>query len=116
MRHDQEDKTEQIRSFDDEKILRLENEIVDLNMQAIEQRKKYEAVEKANAEFSHKIIQGKNEEIDELLHENMTLKVKDAEKFNQIQALEKESADVRTAKLEFETETSNRYTTFSDLF
>lgn len=77
-------------------------------MQAIEQKKKHEAVDKANAEFSHKIIQGKNEEIDDLLHEITSLKVRDAEKCSQIEALEKATADMKTAKLVFETETSNR--------
>ena len=108
LRHDQADRTEQIRSSYDDKIRRLEEEIVDLNMQAIEQKKKYEAVDKANAEFSHKIIQGKNEEIDDLLHEITTLKVREAEKSNQIEILEQATADMKTAKLEFETETSNR--------
>jgi ABC-type uncharacterized transport system auxiliary subunit len=77
-------------------------------MQVIEQKKKYESVDKANAEFSHKIIQDKNEEIDELLREITTLKARDADKSGQIEALQKAAADMKAAKLEFETEASNR--------
>ena len=77
-------------------------------MQAIEQQKRYEASERNAAALAQRMIDNKNEELDELVTEVKELKKAELVRLKEIDNYKISIADMEVAKLEFETTVSNR--------
>lgn len=91
------------------KISSLENEIFDLNVECIEQKKKFESIDQNNTEFSQKMLASKNEEIDELNKEIENLRKAEEQSLNEISQLRKNVTKIHLVANETETNLANRH-------
>jgi hypothetical protein len=93
----------------DSQLNQLNVEINKLNEKLDEQQKRHENILLNNRELSQKLLNSKNEEIDDLLHQNHVLKEKQTAAEQTIKFLEQSVASMSSEKFTFEQKISQKH-------